>query len=182
MNYQTNTLYRSCKLCLKNRSYKNDGKALRPNAGIEESGYKKCSRCGEVKAETEFHRKGKYRQPFCITCRLAYLKEHRAKPHVKEYRKLERQVSKASKRASFLGRKNYVKIPDIVKLFHRQDEKCFYCGEKMLKTDFTIDHVIPFSKGGHNTIGNILLCCRSCNAKKARKLLIEWLPPSERIW
>ena len=35
----------------------------------------------------------------------------------------------------------------------------------------TKDHVIPISKGGHNTKENIVPACQSCNNKKYNKIL-----------
>ena len=44
--------------------------------------------------------------------------------------------------------------------------KCAYCMED---GEITIDHITPISKGGTNTIENILPACRSCNSKKKCK-------------
>ncbi|HAT1242480.1 TPA: HNH endonuclease [Corynebacterium striatum] len=38
----------------------------------------------------------------------------------------------------------------------------------------TLDHVVPLSRGGKNTIGNALPACQSCNSSKHSKLLAEW--------
>lgn len=48
---------------------------------------------------------------------------------------------------------------------------CFYCGSNQ---NIQIDHVVPISKGGKHSIGNIVPACRSCNASKCDKYLIEW--------
>ena len=52
--------------------------------------------------------------------------------------------------------------------------KCAYCGiefnENILPEK---DHIIPISKGGNNTKENIVPSCRSCNAKKGDKILLE---------
>ena len=41
--------------------------------------------------------------------------------------------------------------------------KCVNCGSE---ADIVIDHIIPLSKGGTNTIDNIQPLCRSCNSSK----------------
>lgn len=42
---------------------------------------------------------------------------------------------------------------------------CSHCG-KPLSDDFTVEHVIPLSKGGSNEIENIVALCLDCNTKK----------------
>jgi 5-methylcytosine-specific restriction endonuclease McrA len=36
------------------------------------------------------------------------------------------------------------------------------------------DHVVPISRGGHHSIGNLQPLCRSCNASKFDRLQVEW--------
>jgi 5-methylcytosine-specific restriction endonuclease McrA len=48
---------------------------------------------------------------------------------------------------------------------------CFYCsGNQGLE----IDHIIPISRGGRHSFGNLLVACRSCNASKGSKFITEW--------
>lgn len=49
-------------------------------------------------------------------------------------------------------------------------QNCFYCGNK----GGTIDHVIPLSRGGTHSIGNLVSCCKSCNSSKRDKTITEW--------
>jgi 5-methylcytosine-specific restriction endonuclease McrA len=59
-----------------------------------------------------------------------------------------------------------------------QDGCCHWCGVKVgLK--FEIDHVIPISRGGHDTIENIVISCGKCNRSKGDKLPEEWQNPKE---
>jgi hypothetical protein len=39
----------------------------------------------------------------------------------------------------------------------------------------TLDHVVPLSKGGKDEIDNVLLVCRSCNARKGARPQHEYV-------
>ncbi len=43
---------------------------------------------------------------------------------------------------------------------------CRFCGEKFKSSELTMDHVVPISRGGKSTKGNIVPCCKECNNKK----------------
>lgn len=47
---------------------------------------------------------------------------------------------------------------------------CQYCKIQLTKTQTTIDHVIPLSKGGTTQWDNIVTACAPCNSKKGDKL------------
>lgn len=49
------------------------------------------------------------------------------------------------------------------------DHRCVCCGKQLQR--LTVDHVIPLSKGGRNTISNLQPLCRSCNSKKHDKAI-----------
>lgn len=51
-------------------------------------------------------------------------------------------------------------------IFLRDRHVCQYCGAKHAKTDLTIDHVIPRSRGGRDTWENLVLACVACNMRK----------------
>jgi hypothetical protein len=56
---------------------------------------------------------------------------------------------------------------------------CIRCGQA-LSAGSTGDHIIPLSAGGPLGAQNYLPLCRSCNASKGRKDLIEWWHDSGR--
>lgn len=62
---------------------------------------------------------------------------------------------------------------DWSRLLNRHQHRCFYCKRD---GEITMDHVVPLSRGGTNTIGNVVPACRSCNSSKCNRLLVEWLP------
>ncbi len=51
------------------------------------------------------------------------------------------------------------------------DYCCLMCGRQEPAIKLTMDHVIPISKEGPNTIANIQPLCRPCNAKKFDQVL-----------
>lgn len=48
---------------------------------------------------------------------------------------------------------------------------CFYCGTI---GNTTADHIVPISRGGQHSIGNLVPACKTCNSSKKDSLLTEW--------
>jgi len=46
---------------------------------------------------------------------------------------------------------------------------CKKCGEKVTWSDFTVDHIKPFSKGGKTKLDNAAIMHRSCNSSKGNR-------------
>ncbi|MBI2059352.1 MAG: HNH endonuclease [Nitrospirae bacterium] len=51
-------------------------------------------------------------------------------------------------------------------LYMRDENSCQYCGEKLPKSELTLDHIVPRSKGGRTTWENVVCCCIPCNLRK----------------
>ena len=49
-----------------------------------------------------------------------------------------------------------------------QDHRCYYCGKRR-KGHLTQDHITPLSKGGDNTLHNVIAACGSCNSRKGTR-------------
>jgi 5-methylcytosine-specific restriction endonuclease McrA len=47
---------------------------------------------------------------------------------------------------------------------------CHYCGRRVGFKNLTMDHVIPLSRGGRSTKGNLVPCCKECNTAKKSDL------------
>jgi len=56
-------------------------------------------------------------------------------------------------------------------LKEQYDNRCAYCGIHSDRLE--ADHIIPLSRGGLNTIANIVPACKSCNARKKDRLIEE---------
>lgn len=52
---------------------------------------------------------------------------------------------------------------------------CAYCTSEC-SDDLTLDHVVPRSKGGKNTVSNLVVACRICNEAKANKAVEQFRP------
>jgi 5-methylcytosine-specific restriction endonuclease McrA len=64
--------------------------------------------------------------------------------------------------------KNGVKFSRI-NVLTRDGMRCCYCGEKKRPRDLDYDHVLPRSRGGKTTWGNIVTSCKPCNRRKGSK-------------
>ncbi|MBF0449941.1 MAG: HNH endonuclease [Candidatus Magnetomorum sp.] len=51
---------------------------------------------------------------------------------------------------------------------------CHYCGQKISPQELTMDHIVPISRGGRTTRGNVTPSCKACNTKKKTMLTFEW--------
>lgn len=60
------------------------------------------------------------------------------------------------------------------KVYAKTKGRCAYCGEDLSTGSYSIDHIIPKSKGGTNNIENLFLCCKSCNSRKKNRTLNEF--------
>ncbi len=52
---------------------------------------------------------------------------------------------------------------------------CHYCQQPISAAAVTMDHLLPLSRGGTSTRGNIVCACKACNTQKQDQLPIEWL-------
>jgi 5-methylcytosine-specific restriction endonuclease McrA len=62
---------------------------------------------------------------------------------------------------------------DLIAQYEAQDGHCL-CGQN-LTDDWTIDHIVPISRGGDHWPANIQLLCSSCNTSKHEKTMDEWI-------
>jgi 5-methylcytosine-specific restriction endonuclease McrA len=91
------------------------------------------------------------------------------KPHPKVYpfRSRKELISKPS--IGCANKKIKKKLSDIYGLC------CFYCGLVSDLSNFTIDHLIPKSKGGRNCLSNYVLACFSCNQDKGNLMPLTYI-------
>ncbi len=54
-------------------------------------------------------------------------------------------------------------------MFKAFNGRCFYTGEKLTENEMIIDHVIPKSKGGKDSVYNYVITSQRINTKKNNK-------------
>lgn len=64
----------------------------------------------------------------------------------------------------------------------KENNYCWYCGQKMEPSKLTKDHVFPRSKGGANEMDNIIMVCKICNSSKGNMDLFEWYAKVRHVW
>lgn len=78
-----------------------------------------------------------------------------------------------NRRAREKGAGNGVTATEWALLVERYRGRCLCCGKE---TTLTVDHVVPLSKGGSNTIDNVQPLCRSCNSHKLTRTIDYRMP------
>lgn len=56
----------------------------------------------------------------------------------------------------------------------RAKGRCHYCERKISPHELTMDHIVPLSRGGRTTKGNVVPSCKECNTAKKQLLTVEW--------
>lgn len=73
---------------------------------------------------------------------------------------------------SVIRLRSYIRVPykKVVlsrrNVMRRDDFTCQYCGKR---SDLTIDHVLPKSRGGKDVWENLTTACEKCNVKKGNR-------------
>ena len=60
-------------------------------------------------------------------------------------------------------------------LYRAQRGHCAGCGAELPARYLEVDHIVPFSKGGRDVIGNYQLLCTPCNRTKGAKSQQQFL-------
>lgn len=98
-----------------------------------------------------------------------YCKSHAYKVYPEIYRlKTQRYLSRKANASGEITKEEWLNTLDAY------DYCCFYCGEE--GTKLCMEHMTPLSRGGDNSVENIVPACRACNTSKGNRTLEEWAP------
>lgn len=125
--------------------------------------------------------------PDCRWCGKAFVTQQPA--HVLCSKRCTRREAKAKRKALEHGAGGSYTWTQVIGLFLKFDRCCAYCRQPIAGQPDP-DHVVPLSRGGSNSLTNILPSCRTCNSEKCDRTLAEWaharrakgLPPRFTSW
>lgn len=107
--------------------------------------------------------RARYRYQLDPQKHLAYMKAWRAANPARA--RLYVRLSGHRRRAAAGG--DLIRAEDWLRLVKKFKGRCAYCNEQ--SNSIEADHRIPLSRGGRNTIANIVPACRRCNRRKRTK-------------
>ncbi|MDH5159833.1 HNH endonuclease signature motif containing protein [Heyndrickxia oleronia] len=137
----------------------------------------KCESCGTL---FEFDHRSKI--AVCVSCRPVITPQMKL---VNKFRELNAEYIEELAQARidkslFSNQKRRARLANVIDSYTAEqwefckryfNYRCAYCGKY---GKLTQDHVKPLSKGGNNTVDNIVPACRSCNCAKHDNELTFW--------
>jgi len=74
-----------------------------------------------------------------------------------------------------LSRKDNVAVANWIRSWKKNvTVRCYWCSSRFSPSRCHVDHIVPISSGGKNTIGNVCISCAKCNIRKRAKDLKVW--------
>lgn len=151
--------------------------------------YKVCNECNVLKSVTMFYKDKNGKFGVRSKCKECDKKRHKDyysenKEYVKDRIKIWKnkikengslqywniRAGKINERAKKYNINQSINGKELMDLYEQQKFRCYYCNYKIIDS-FHIDHYIPLSKGGNNTIKNIYITCDYCNLHKSDKII-----------
>lgn len=127
-----------------------------------------CRDCGETKPGLEFYRNNTRKDgfsPYCIACVSA----------TRTTWNINNPLKVRAAHARYQARKRGAKLGqpplDIAEIIERDEGICHLCGDPIDDDKWTLDHLIPISKGGIHAKNNVALAHLSCNSRRQNRAI-----------
>jgi 5-methylcytosine-specific restriction endonuclease McrA len=162
-----------------------------------------CSKCKVDQPASNFRKDGKRKDGLQNYCRLCHSKanaawrkanrqrhlaslrkwhsdnrEHSRQSNtrwMREHREL-RRLRDAKRRSQQTSNGHFKILESEIRRLYASP--CAACGAKQ---NIAADHIIPLSRGGRHSVGNLQPLCKSCNSSKKDKLMVEWRYNNELV-
>src|SRR5690625_4247275 len=130
---------------------------------------KKCTRCKQEKVIREFYRDNR---SHCASCERESARERMRKYNATFRGRSAQALNDSRKTARKYGVYDDLTLDDIMYVFSISGGECVYCGK--VSEDYQLEHIVPMSRGGTNTLSNITTSCPACNIAKHNNSLFMW--------
>lgn len=96
-------------------------------------------------------------------------------------KRLRKKVVQQNKRAKKkYDRENILKVGDIYEIIRYNmvrfgEVTCIYCLKRLNDQNWTLEHLLPLSRGGAHTIMNLDIACKTCNHEKGSQTYEEYI-------
>ncbi len=68
-------------------------------------------------------------------------------------------------------------------MWERDGGRCYVCGEPVRWQEYNADHVVPFSRGGQDTVANLRVTHGRCNSRRGtREVAVVLHLQTSRAW
>jgi 5-methylcytosine-specific restriction endonuclease McrA len=144
--------------------------------------HKRCTRCGERQPVSQFAACRTSQDGYtwqCRGCQRAYdqarywaaAKDASPVPNHRDLRLINARRRIAHQERRFLRAAQGVF--DVIEKDLRRlaNTPCAFCGSTI---GLQIDHIVPISRGGRHSVGNLQSLCKPCNSSKNNRLEVEW--------
>lgn len=116
----------------------------------------------------------------CDECGNHFVEPNHGSPSLRCSKRCARRVSKRARKARENNSPGSFRWIEVIRIWIAAGKSCSYCDVVMTEQPDP-DHVVPISRGGRNDLGNIVPCCRMCNADKGDLTLTEWAAERARL-
>lgn len=147
--------------------------AFSKNARQEDGLCRECKDCAKARAKARYKKCGQKMRQQMATLRLNDYErrleiERASRARRKEIQRPLKNARQQIRNRLLSGNAFKLLSKEIANLYK---QPCYNCGTR---DNLSIDHIIPLSRGGNHSIGNLMTLCRPCNSSKGKKLLVEW--------
>lgn len=98
--------------------------------------------------------------------------EKQKQKEIRHSLRLMKQEKKELKRKARLNTLDPIKLSLRWQALVRDNFTCQYCGRSAPSVKLHVDHIVPKSKGGEDTLSNYLTSCQDCNLGKKDSMLL----------
>jgi len=108
----------------------------------------------------------------CDECTTEYVAkyDHQRYCNPKCYKRAHRR----ERRARAKGAQGSYTFSEVMRLYLSIGKSCTYCHQYIRVEDIEAEHVVPLSRGGSNSLTNIVPSCGKCNRDKSDMTPEEW--------